>query len=158
MHRGIKCIKKSFILQNNLRFDETMVRNDRSFYLSSVIKAHKVAFYAGCVYGHFVNRTGSLVFQSARYFEDVVTVFKNVFQLCKDCENNTFSDIMDVQFRDLFFWCKKCAGTEYESKALNDVKNFLDVFCMKNMIIERCKPTTVKMIREFESQNSNVKI
>ena len=152
-----KLYKKSFVVQNGIRFDETMVRNDPSFFISCILKAKKVAYCDGCFYEHFVNRSGSLVFQSGCYFGDVVLVFKNVFQISKNSDSHTFANIMEVQFRDLFFWCQKCAGTEFESKALRDVQNFLKGFCTENMILERCNDSTLEMVHRFESIHGGMK-
>ena len=144
-----KLYKKSFILHCGLRFDETMIRNDRSFYISAVINATRVAYYSEPVYVHYVNRSDSLVFQSGKYFCDVVTVFKNVFEISKNVDINTFSDLMDLQFKDLFFWCKKCIGTDYEKDALHSVQDFLNVFCRENCIFEKCRPDIIKQIQSF---------
>lgn len=149
-----KLYRTSFVIRNGIRFDETMVRNDRSFYISSVLKSNKVVYYGACVYKHIINRTGSLVFQSGHYFSNVVQVFRNVFQICKNsgCNGKAFSEVMDVQFNDLFFWYQKCVGTEYEKSAFEAVYDFMHKFCVENKILEKCAPHTVQIVHDFESR------
>ena len=145
-----KLYKKSFIIENHILFDKTVIRNDRKFYIDGALRASKVAYYSECVYEHSVDRSGSLVFQSGKNFSDVVEVFKNVFQICKTAQRNVFSEIMYVQFRDLFYWYQKCVGTEYAKEALDDVKKFLYEFCKENKIIEKCEPKVIKIVDDFE--------
>ena len=147
-----KLYSKSFIIKNGLIFDRTMIRNDRSFYLGGVLKASKIMYYGEFVYDHFVNRSGSLVFQSGRNFRDVVDVFKNVYDIYRDSDPKIFHDVMDIQFKDLFFWYRKCIGTDYENDALKAVQDFLYTFCRENRIAEKCGPDVTGLITDFEKE------
>ncbi len=110
--------KKSFLLENNIRFNSLFCVNDRSFFVETCIKGNRGMVVRHDIIKHRTNVSGSLVAKRMEHFDCQFDSFRIVK---KHCDDNQVSGrvrfrVLDAELFDMANWYRKFS----ENKTLSD--------------------------------------
>ncbi|MBQ9064825.1 MAG: glycosyltransferase family 2 protein [Blautia sp.] len=118
--------KRTFLLENNIRFNHLFCINDRSFFVETCVKGQRMMLTRHDIVRHRTNVSGSLVDKRAEHFDCQFESYKIMMKICDDnnvSENVRFR-ILDAEMYDLINWYRKIldknAVTEQLKKDLHD--------------------------------------
>ena len=125
-------IKRSFVLQKDLKFNDLKCCNDRSFFRQSILLAQNIFISDICVVNHRVNNKASLIGLRDKNFN---CMFKSTNLIVNFLEKNNFSNEVKKQVKmselaDIFYFYSK-----YKDKSKYFYKIHID---------------TIKFLKEFE--------
>ncbi|WP_026657073.1 glycosyltransferase [Butyrivibrio sp. AC2005] len=98
--------KRSFLMDNDIRFNNLFCANDRSFYVNVCIKAERIMITRRSFVFHRKNNGDSLVGKRAAHFDCDL----NSFKICEElCNNNDVNDrvrfeILEHELKNVFGW------------------------------------------------------
>ena len=119
--------RRSFLLENNITFNNLRCVNDRSFFMHVMTTAPRVAACRDRLVVHRVNMSGSLVGQRAIHFQCQMDSFKIIEkQLLEDnVDRDIFKRIIRSELNDIVYWCKRlCIDETYGEKVVADTVEF----------------------------------
>ena len=109
--------KRSFLMENNIRFNGLFCVNDRSFFVHSCIKGRRVMCTRQKLAKHRANVSGSLVMKRVEHFDCQFESYRIMKQLCEDnqvSEKIRF-EILESELYDIFVWYRKILGEGEEN-------------------------------------------
>ena len=151
-------IKREFVINNNLMFNDLKVCNDRSFYMTSVISAKELFLSDIIVVKHKINNKESLLGKRHKHIDCMI---KSIY-IIKDFINQTQLDeniqksIIINEIHDLFYFYNIFVRKNLLSyKAYKEIIEFI-----KNFNIEELRPNiesvwyywTFKRLRKTKSK------
>ena len=131
-------IRRSFVTENKLTFNASQCCNDRSFFITSCLKAKNIYLSDIYIIKHRINNTSSLVGTRDKYFD---SHFKSINIIKDFCEKNHINDAVTRQIivnelSDMMAWFKKYfLQSKYSYKIFRDTVKFL-----KKINISRYEP------------------
>lgn len=135
--------KRDFVISNNLSFNGLKCVNDRSFYISAILKADKIMLSDYCMICHRVNNPESLIGQRAKNFDCHFNSFNIIYNLCKNSLPKVKYIILRYEMNDLCAWFNKFKN-EYFLDLYPEMKNFLNTVDIHDI-----------MINDYEKEKSN---
>lgn len=127
-------IRRDFVLQNNLRFNNQRCCNDRSFFMTSAAMADIIFLADICMVNHRVNNSASLRGIRDRFFDchfQSIQVTRD-FMLKHHIEENAAKTIISEELWDMSIFFKQYFFTSpYSRKIYNGTIKFLQNFNLK---------------------------
>ncbi|MBN1366894.1 MAG: glycosyltransferase, partial [Dehalococcoidales bacterium] len=122
-----KCLyKRSFLLSNNICFYNLRCGEDRSFYVSVIIRAKRVMFVDKYVIYYRFNNPNSLNEQRPKYYKCFFDSYKIINKMCKHLPENLRREILENELEELFSWLIKYKSKHMLSKEIySDIKYFI---------------------------------
>lgn len=118
--------KRSFIKQNNLKFNSLKCVNDRSFYISVLVRARRAMVSdIGAVY-HRVNNPDSLVGNRFNNFDCHFKSYNIVLNEISSLPAQLQYRIMDSELSDICGWFNKINNREDFERIFADAKDFFE--------------------------------
>ena len=119
-------VRREFLLENGIRFNDLVCVNDRSFFWETVLKAQRIIFSRDFLICYRTNLETSLVGGRIRNFSCHFASYRLVSALCKDLPERDRRRILDAELLDAAHWAKRSAGTEYAGEIQQMLGQFLD--------------------------------
>jgi len=112
--------KRSFLLENNIRFNHLFCVNDRSFFVETCVKGKRMMLIHQDFVSHRMNVEGSLVAKRLDHFDCQFESYKIMKKICDDNQvNDTVRfRILDAEMYDLIGWYRKITEDEASSEEL----------------------------------------
>ena len=120
-----KIYLRTFLIDNNIRFDHLICAEDRSFYFAVIYKAKKVATVREYWIYHAVNISSSLCGSDIRLanFDVHFRSFEIIWDTYKDADDNIKRKLLATCIGDSLYFYKKSIGTKYEDNIKNQMYN-----------------------------------
>ena len=101
--------KRSFLMDNKIRFNDLFCVNDRSFFAETCVKGRRVMVVRHCIVQHRTNVKDSLVAKRAKHFD---CQFRSYEIMKKICDENAVSaevryQILEHEMYDMFNWFRQ---------------------------------------------------
>lgn len=94
-------IKRSFIEDYSLKFNDLRCINDRSFYMSAIINAHNIYFWDEYIVMHRINNSSSLVGIRAKNYECQFASFNLIKEAIKLASDENKRKILGMEILDM---------------------------------------------------------
>lgn len=117
--------KREFVTENGLLFNNLKCVNDRSFYISAILKAGSVMLMDFCMICHRVNNPESLIGQRAKNFDCHFRSFNIIRDICENAPENVKYLILRYEMNDLCSWFNRFRN-EYFIDLYPEMKQFLN--------------------------------
>lgn len=120
--------RRSFLLEENLRFNDLFCVNDRSFFASVITHAKRMMIARDRLVVHRVNLADSLIGVRAQHFDCHFRSIELIeAQLTRDqVEPEVTERMMRKEFTDLFTWCLEfCDDSEQGQQILQATERFV---------------------------------
>lgn len=120
--------KRSFLLENQIRFNHLFCVNDRSFFVDSCIKGKRMMLTRKNIVRHRTNVSGSLVAKRAQHFDCQFESYRIMKKMCDDNQVNekVRFEILEHEMYDIFMWYRKFLEEGTASDQLKqDMQEFL---------------------------------
>ena len=110
--------KRSFLMENQIRFNGLFCVNDRSFFVHSCIKGKRVMCTRQKLAMHRVNVSGSLVMKRASHFDCQFESYRIMEQLCREngVSENIHFEILEHELYDIFVWYRKILEADEKNR------------------------------------------
>lgn len=118
--------KRSFLMENNIRFNHLFCVNDRSFFVDSCIKGRRMMITRIKLARHRTNVSGSLVMKRAQHFDCQFESYRIMKKICDENQVNEKIrfEVLEHEMYDIFMWYRKFLEqgvvTEQLKKDLHD--------------------------------------
>lgn len=104
--------KRSFIEDNNIKFNNLRCVNDRSFFIKCILYAERVMVTDSYLTFYRRNLTDSLVSNRHKNFECQIASYKLISTICSDCGASLISDthkrmLLQKELCQIFIWYEK---------------------------------------------------
>ena len=121
-----KIYRTDFLRKNNIKFDDLICANDRSFYFDCITKATNIVHVNEFWLNYRVNNKDSLVGTTRlANYEAHFKSFDRVWNIFESYPNDVKSLVLDVSLIDFFNFYRRSIGTVYEDKISKQISNFL---------------------------------
>lgn len=117
--------KKSFLVDNNIKFNDLICVNNRSFYWESVMKAERIVFSRTYLISYRTNFSSSLVGRRIRNFDCHFKSYSIVERLTAKQPPKIRRTILNAELSDIANWLEAAFVTEYREATCNAVDEFL---------------------------------
>ena len=117
--------RREFVTENGLLFNNLKCVNDRSFYISAILKAKSVMLLDFCMICHRVNNPESLIGQRAKNFDCHFRSFNIIRDICENAPENVKYLILRYEMNDLCAWFSRFRN-EYFIDLYPEMKQFLN--------------------------------
>lgn len=120
--------KRTFLLENQIRFNHLFCVNDRSFYITICVKGKRMMVTRKQIARHRMNISGSLVGKRAQHFDCQFESYKLMKQICDENQVNekVRFEILEHEMYDLFVWYRKFREQGVLSEELEkEMRNFI---------------------------------
>ncbi len=116
-----KIYLRSFLIENDIRFDSLICAEDRSFYFAVIYKAERVVTVRELWIYHTVNNPSSLDGSDIRLanFDVHFQSFEIIWNLFKDADDHIKRKTLSTCIGDAIYYYKKSIGTRYEENIKN---------------------------------------
>ena len=120
-----KIYLRTFLIDNNIRFDHLICAEDRSFYFAVIYKAKRIAMVREYWIFHAINISSSLCGSDIRLanFDVHFRSFEIIWDIFKDAEDNIKRELLVICMADSMYFYKKSIGTKYEESIKNQMYN-----------------------------------
>lgn len=118
--------KRSFLVTNNIKFNNLVCVNDRSFYWESVVKAKRIVFSRTFLISYRINISSSLVGGRIRNFDCHFKSYGIVNQLAAKLPLEIRRTILNAELLDIANWMEISSKTEYKEKICEAVNGFIE--------------------------------
>lgn len=110
--------RREFLVENNIKFNDLICVNDRSFYWESMVKAEAIAFSKTELVCYRTNLSASLIGNRIKNFDCHFKSYEIVSEHVKNCPDKIQRCILNAELLDIAHWLEKAAGSEiyYEIK------------------------------------------
>ena len=121
-----KIYLRSFLIDNDIRFDDLICANDRAFYFRMLSHATRIVIVQEYWMNYRINNRLSLVGETRlKHFDCHFRSFEYVWELFVDAENETKSMILDIAIKDFFNFYHKAKNTVYEKGIKDALEKYL---------------------------------
>lgn len=131
-----KLYRRSLIIENNMRFDEIVCANDRSFYVQTLLAASRILITPESFLHYRVNNNDSLVgLTRLRNFDCHFRSYERIWSLCQGLSDDKKAMVTDITVRDFFNFYHRAEGELRWSiyRSLHDYFQHMDVsHCSSN--------------------------
>lgn len=117
--------RREFLIENDIRFNDLVCVNDRSFYWETVLKANRIAFSRTELLLYRMNMSTSLVGGRIKNFECHFKSYAMIEELCSVQPQKVQRCILDGEMLDIANWLEKSRGTEYEKQVAKQCEKFI---------------------------------
>ena len=119
--------KRTFLLENNIRFNPLFCVNDRSFFVETCVKGKRMMAAREDIVCHRTNVSDSLVAKRLGHFD---CQFESYRIMKKICDDNNVSDnvrfrILDAEMYDLINWYRKISESGKSKGLADDLHEFV---------------------------------
>ena len=106
--------RRSFLIENDLSFNDLICVNDRSFFISLITTPGRIMASRDPVVVHRVNMETSLVDKRAMHFECQLSSLQIIesMLLARGISADIFKKVMCVELDDLLYWCGRLSTDE----------------------------------------------
>ncbi|MGI5850345.1 MAG: glycosyltransferase [Christensenellales bacterium] len=119
--------KRSFLVENDIRFNHLICVNDRSFYNEVIINSKSVMFIDYYFLYHRVNVPGSLVAGRAKNFDCHFKSYDIIKQQSAFLAHKELLCILESELQDIFAWYRKYQREHVlEEEIFTQTKAFID--------------------------------
>ena len=126
-----KIIKRQLIEDNNLKYDEIVCANDRSFYFKLILCAKKILIIPDRLIYYRINNESSLV--GEKRFINFDCHFKSYYSTMEEYKLRPVKEqnlILDVTLSDMFYF-HSVAPEKYKENIENEIRSFFDGINLK---------------------------
>ena len=117
--------KREFLLKEQIRFNNLVCVNDRSFFWETVLKAERIAFSRTVSVLYRMNLSNSLVGNRLHHFDCHFKSYQLVSRLCSNQPKKYQRCILNGELLDLSNWLEQAITTESREVILEDTKKFI---------------------------------
>ncbi len=112
-----KIYLRSFLTENDIRFDDLICAEDRSFYFGVILKARRIVRLQDRFVLHRIRIGTSLDGSDVRlrHFDVEFRSFEHIWELAKDAPEGIRRQILGNCIGDSYFYYRRSAGTPYEA-------------------------------------------
>ncbi|HBH94756.1 MAG TPA: hypothetical protein DDX91_03335, partial [Ruminococcaceae bacterium] len=118
--------KRSFLIDNKIRFNSLVCVNDRSFFWESVLKAGTIVFSKVFLVHYRTNINTSLVGRRIKNFSCHFKSYELVYKASGALPPKMRRSILDAEMFDMAHWLEQSAGTEYFAQTVEMMSEFLN--------------------------------
>ncbi|MBD5161022.1 MAG: glycosyltransferase [Oscillibacter sp.] len=119
-------VRRQFLLERDIQFNDLLCVNDRSFFWETVLKAERIVFSRELLIHYRTNISSSLVGGRIRNFFCHLESYRLVSALCGDLPDRERRRILDAELLDIAHWAERSADTEYAGEVQMMLRQFLD--------------------------------
>jgi len=120
-----KIYLRSFLLRNNIRFDDLVCANDRSFYFAVIYKAERITTVNEHWIYYTINNEKSLVGNTRlKNFDVHFKSFMIIWNVLKDADDEIKKKVLKNCITDSFYFYRKSIGTGYQKSIENQMYDF----------------------------------
>ena len=120
-----KIYRRSFLIENNLKFEHIQCANDRSFYFKVVSKAKSIAIIRQRFVNYRMNVPGALTGEGRlQHFDCHFRSFETIWEWFKNDEKEIRLMALDICMLDMFAFYKKSMGTIYEKRVRSQLRTY----------------------------------
>ena len=153
--------KRSFLLDNNIRFNSLRCNNDHSLYLEICVRGKRMMFTRKPLARHRVNNSQSLVGGRIRNFEVHFESYRITRTLCDEAgvSPRVRAALLGNCLSDMLYWYGTVPEeSELKGKIAGDIREFLgtevnieDFYCYRrtDWLIRRLEPLGLSIPQEF---------
>lgn len=116
--------KKDFINQNNIRFNNLICVNDRSFSITAMVRARRIMVADYNIVYHFVNNPNSLVGVRMKNFNCQFESYRIIVSAISDLRDEYKYRIMDAELSDTYGWFSKITEIDDYNEIYGQIKLF----------------------------------
>lgn len=104
-------VRRQFLLERDIRFNDLLCVNDRSFFWETVLKAERIVFSREFLIHYRTNISSSLVGGRIRNFDCHFASYQLVSALCEELPSRLRRSILDGELLDIANWLERSSGT-----------------------------------------------
>lgn len=121
--------KRSFLAENDIRFNDLQCVNDHSFYIHCLLKAKRIKFSSFPVVCYRVGQNNSLIGKKASRFENQIASYNIVKKLVADEEKIIKHAVMEKELYLVLDWYTTLLSIDKSQTLLNEnIKAFVSNF------------------------------
>ena len=117
--------RRQFLLDNNIKYNDLICVNDRSFYWQTVLKAERIAFSKTELLKYRMNMSTSLVGGRIKNFGCHFSSYGLIEKLLSGQPDRVRRCILDGEMLDIANWAEKSRGTDWEERVSAQTENFI---------------------------------
>lgn len=119
-----KICKRQFLIDNEIKFDEIVCANDRSFYIHVLLKASTIMVCNEYLHFYRINNTYSLIGETrSQHFNCHFAAYETIRNICVDLDDNRKSMIIDISIKDFLNFYHK-ADEKYKVPIYLQLHNY----------------------------------
>ena len=120
--------KRSFLIENHIRFNNLKCCNDHSFFLTCLIKAKRVMVVDTFIFYCRTNQKNSLVGIRWKNYSDVLASYSLVKKADRNLPEKLFHLVMQKELKYVLFWYKLFKGTVEDIAVTHKMEEQLKTF------------------------------
>ena len=147
--------KRSFLMENQIRFNGLYCVNDRSFFVHSCIRGRRVMCTNRKLARHRTNVSGSLVMKRAEHFDCQFESYRIMKTLCEENQvsENVRFEILESELYDIFVWYRKVLDAANPKEKLENAEAAAEEAkkepgLTENDIVPDTEPEIIVKVRE----------
>lgn len=144
--------RRSFVIDNGLRFNTLVCVNDRSFYAASLVYARRVMILDMNTVYHRTNNPESLVGKRFDNFDCHFRSFEKILEIISPLPDNLKYRIMDFELTDVCSWFRKINNRDTFQRLYNVTREFfggIDIDFMRNEAVQAKENLDSKIWSKF---------
>lgn len=118
-------VRRGFLFENKIRFNNLVCVNDRSFFWETVLKAKRIVLIRDFLVHYRTNLDTSLVGGRIRNFACHFESYRLVRIMCASLPKRDRRRILDAELLDMAHWAEQGAVTEYAGEIRIMLRQFL---------------------------------
>lgn len=154
-----------FLKENNIKFNNLMCVNDRSFFAETLFKAKRIMFLDVYVVRYTINNNKSLIGLRDKYFDCHFKSYSIIKEKSVCLPDDIRKKYLICELYDMIHWLITKSSSEYKKDIIDKTKLFLIkyknsdcysiviyyftifcIFCIKNSFLENYKKKILKLI------------
>lgn len=117
--------KRSFLINEKIRFNSLVCINDRSFFWESILKAKTIVFSKVFLVNYRTNMNTSLIGRRIVNFSCHFKSYELVYKVTGSMPPKMRRNILNAEMFDMAHWLEKSAGTEYFDDIVKMMSEFM---------------------------------
>lgn len=117
--------KRSFLIDEKIRFNSLVCINDRSFFWESILRAKTIIFSKAFLVSYRTNINTSLVGRRIKNFDCHFKSYELVYKASSTMPRKMRRNILNAEMFDMAHWLEKSADTEYFDDIVKMMSDFL---------------------------------
>lgn len=119
-------VKRQFLLEKGIHFNDLVCVNDRSFFWETVLNAEKIVFTQFFLVHYRTNIGSSLVGSRIKNFDCHFESYQLVNSLCTELPPKIRRCVLNGELLDIANWLEKSKGTDLESEVCKMTRQFIE--------------------------------
>lgn len=120
-------VRRQFLLERDIQFNDLLCVNDRSFFWETVLKAERIVFSREFLIHYRTNISSSLVGGRIRNFDCHFASYQLVSALCEELPRRLRRSILDGELLDMANWMEGGENSEYMCKICSATSEFISM-------------------------------